>query len=662
MIKQSIRHITLYTIIILGVMGLLLSCGGGEADKKAFETIYNNYRKAVEKGDLETLKDFLTANRRAELSGEEAKSKLEMVQAMLPQNIKTVSVEVSDKTATLKVTGELSGRQMAGDIHFTLEGKQWKINKEEWQINLDSSSADNPVFTGETVSFWDGTDPPPGVEMILEGHQDDVSHLAYTPDGKYLISASYSDYSLRMWDARDGVELDTARTPKRVRSIAISADSAFIFTGDAYKNILRWPIQDNKIGPPETLAGDSGDYMSISSDGKYIAATAFQAPVLKLSLKSDQKTIPITRRTDHRVLLFSPSSQFLVGGGEGNYYTVWDTKNWREKRYSISKIGGDSTIAAIDVSRNEKYLATGHTDSSIVIYDFQERRELHNYFVKDASTSAVKFSPDNNILATAQYDNNIYLWNAATGKQLAVLSEHKEAATCLAFSPDGSALASGGEDRVIVIWRSGLKPDQDNPYEPGEADTGSDDSDNSRDSDYEPEWIEFDGHDNFIGDNNTNRTTPVWITKGDVSYELRESDNYMFVIRYGGMFQQDVELEESTGKYALIISWGAGERYNDNQDQTGLPYLYGYFLSRSDPEKIIEYLKGEQLLLSINSANEWGVMWGVFEIPPDTGSIRFFMHQADGTEPQNGSAAYFDEPGIFIFDNKDDAIAFAKEY
>jgi WD40 repeat protein len=658
------NKVSIYKIIVIwGAIFSLLCCGGNKANKQEFEKIYNEYRNALEQEDLNALKKYLSSRRQAEVLGKEAATKLKMVKSMLPQNTKITGVAVSGDSGNLEVTGDMAGQQMTGKIMFAREGGKWKIDKEEWQISFDTGgSSGSSGFSGETVPFMDDINKPPHVELIMEGHQDDVSHLAFTPDGRYLISASYSDFSLRMWDPIDGVELATARTPKRIRSMAISADSAFIYTGDAYKNILRWPIKDNTIGAPEKIASKAGDYLSISSDGKFIAATAFKEPVLKLSLKADDKTGPITKRKDHRVLLFSPSNDFLVGVGEGNYFTVWDTRRWREKRYSISKVSGDSSIFSIDISQDEKYMATGHSDSSIVIYDFQKRKELHNYFVKDASTNAVKFSLDNKILATAHYDNNVYLWDVASGQKLATLPEHREPATCLAFSPDGSILASGGEDRVIVIWRSGPTP-KSNDQDESQGDSTEDSTAYQKsDGSYEPEWVEFDGHDNLIGDNNTKKTSPIWISKGEVSYELKEEDNYLFAIRRGGMFQQDVPIEESTGKYALIISWGSSERYNNNLDQTGLPYLYGYFLSKTDPEKINDYLKGQQLLLSTNAANEWGLVWGVFEIPADTGTIRFFMHQADGHEPQNGSAAYFDEPGIFIFDSEDEAKAFVKEY
>jgi hypothetical protein len=56
------------------------------------------------------------------------------------------------------------------------------------------------------------------------------------------------------------------------------------------------------------------------------------------------------------------------------------------------------------------------------------------------------------------------------------------------------------------------------------------------------------------------------------------------------------------------------------------------------------------------------LIWGVFQVSKETGAIRFFMQQADGSGAQNGSAACFDDPGFFLFDIKKEAAAFVNAY
>ena len=129
----------------------------------------------------------------------------------------------------------------------------------------------------------------------------------------------------------------------------------------------------------------------------------------------------------------------------------------------------------------------------------------------------------------------------------------------------------------------------------------------------------------------------------------------------GKLFSGDAVLLKNS-RWVLLISWSSSERINQNDDQTGLPYLYGTMLNSKNPNRINAYLSGQKMVHSEQVPNEWGVIWGVFQVPEETGTIRFFMQQVDGRSAQNGSAASFDEPSIFLFDTEWEARAWVDTY
>lgn len=500
-------------------------------------------------------------------------------------------------------------------------------------------------------------------ERELTGHQGGINRLLFSPDGRYIYSVGYSDYSLRVWDPGTGSELVTRQTPKRIRGLAITPDGTGLYTGDAYKNLDYWPLNNGLPEKLENLDKKAGDFLTMHPEGKYIAFTAYQHPVLLWDIPKRQTIKVLGEKPDRRILCFSPSGNYLAAGGRGNSFSIWDAKKWREKRYPIKKVGKDSEVTSIDISMDDKYMATGHNDSSIVIFDFKKRREIHNFFVADASTHQVLFSPDGQTLATAHQNGNVYLWDVTTAKLYATLSGHGDAVTALAFSPDSSIVASGGDDRKILIWR--MNQDQTQAIIEAATESATESAPKSAqtpDPNYQPELIEIDGIANLIGDNNAAKPTPVWTSEGETRIEPGQDGNNVFAVRYGGSFWQEFKLEESTGRFALLVAWASSERINPGGEQTGLPYLHGYMLSKDASTQTTKNLQGQQLMLSASSENEWGILYGIFEIPPDTGSIRFFMQQADGKQAQNGSYARFDEPGIFIFDSEEEALKFMREY
>ncbi len=60
---------------------------------------------------------------------------------------------------------------------------------------------------------------------------------------------------------------------------------------------------------------------------------------------------------------------------------------------------------------------------------------------------------------------------------------------------------------------------------------------------------------------------------------------------------------------------------------------------------------------------EWTIMYGIFQVPKGTVAAQIFLHQAERRDfPQNGSAARFDDIGFYLFETKNDALNFVKQY
>jgi hypothetical protein len=140
----------------------------------------------------------------------------------------------------------------------------------------------------------------------------------------------------------------------------------------------------------------------------------------------------------------------------------------------------------------------------------------------------------------------------------------------------------------------------------------------------------------------------------------------LFVVRDGGYFLQDVTLPEgAVGKFAVLIGRGSTERINPDGAITGLPCLYGYMMAPGNPEggRVVAYLQGQQMSSSATSVGEWVKMWGIFKVPEGTGGIRFFLNQASRRgAPHDGSAARFDDLGLYLFTTEEEAESFAGSY
>lgn len=645
----------LSAIIAASVVVLLMGCGKRPTGQD-LERIYFDYHKALQTENTEALKNFITAERRQELTGEDAAMKISLIKEFLPVNIKVVETTVSGSRALLKVEGRMDDQKMTGEVEFSKEGGEWKIAKENWQMSVETETfAGTSSYTGGVKPFIPDPKKLPRVYQVLKGHQGEIYDIAFTPDNRYLLSAGYGDFTLRVWKIDSGEEMSAVRTKNRVRSFAVTPDGGNLLAADAADEITSWQIDEGILSNPRVITKNAGDQIAIAAQGKNFVTTGYRYPLQLWDLNTGTLIKKLSGKTNLRTLTFSNSGKYFANGSPGNTFTLWDTEKWKDKAYTIGKVSATSDVSSIDISNDDKYLATGHMDSSIVIFDLKKRREIHNFFVSNAATMDVKFTPDSTILATAQYDKRVYLWDAASARQLAALKGHSEAVARLAFSPDGTILASAGEDRQIFIWYGGdarqsgqVTPVRERKAAPGAA---------------KPEMMELKGVRNLVKNPYANQGLQFWKSRGDVSIDNDNEGNPYFAVRYSGDIWQDVILREAdAGRWALLISFSSSERINRDEDQTGLPYLYGYLLNRADNNRIDAYLQGQNMKHAVREPGKWSVIWGVFQVPPTSGGIRLFLQQADGRYAQNGSAANFDEPGIYLFDTEEEARKFAGEY
>ncbi len=178
--------------------------------------------------------------------------------------------------------------------------------------------------------------------------------------------------------------------------------------------------------------------------------------------------------------------------------------------------------------------------------------------------------------------------------------------------------------------------------------------------------LAINAQDNLLLNPDAESSIQNWKVTGNAQVEQASGQNNIFVIRNKGSFTQKIKLsEKSADKYILLIGIGSSERVNLDGVITGLPYLYGYLLDVDNPKggHINTYLTGEKLLGRVKNSSEWVMMYGVFQIPKGTVAAQISLKQAERKYfPQNGSAAKFDNIGLYIFENKNDALNFVRNY
>jgi WD40 repeat protein len=304
-----------------------------------------------------------------------------------------------------------------------------------------------------TARIWDAET---GSELaVLRGHEGAVRTAAFSPDGRRIVTASV-DNTARLWNAEDGAEIAVLEGHVRlVRHALFSPDGRRIVTASDDWTALLWDATNTtKIG---SLLGhtDVINAIAFSNDGRYVA-TASKDATARLWDVSSGTAIAVLKGhgSNIRDVAFSPDDRTLVTASDDETVRLWDVDSGNELMILRGHNLGAHTIAfSPDGSRFITASADGTaridviTGSQIRILEGHER-----------SVTAAAFSADGGYVVTASRDGTGRLWDAFDGTELAVLHGHEQAIQHIAGSPTADRFATASADATIRIWDTGGHP------------------------------------------------------------------------------------------------------------------------------------------------------------------------------------------------------------
>ena len=191
-----------------------------------------------------------------------------------------------------------------------------------------------------------------------------------------------------------------------------------------------------------------------SKDGRWMAVGRYGA--VEVYTLPDQKLVQTLEGMTGNVndVGFSADGEILfAAAGEPGLYGqlgLFLTKTW--ERLNLLEGHADSMYAA-DISPEDKIIATGSYDQTILLWDLKTGELLNTLTGHNGPVYDLEYHPTMPILASASGDRTVKLWDVTTGKRLDTFNEPEKEQYTVSFSPDGKHLAAAGVDRRIRIWQ-----------------------------------------------------------------------------------------------------------------------------------------------------------------------------------------------------------------
>jgi cytochrome c len=174
---------------------------------------------------------------------------------------------------------------------------------------------------------WDGTvrlwPLAGGAPRVLEGHQQTVNGVAFTPDGR-VVSAGY-DATLRIWPLAGDASPGIITLPAPLHAVAVTPDGEIVAAGAdgivrcfSLAGELRAEIE---VGPTPIIA------LAISPDGRLAAAAGIRGSVAIITLASHRlDRVLVGPGLPVWSVAFLPDSHTLLTGGTDRMIRRWDAR------------------------------------------------------------------------------------------------------------------------------------------------------------------------------------------------------------------------------------------------------------------------------------------------------------------------------------------------
>lgn len=296
---------------------------------------------------------------------------------------------------------------------------------------------------------------PTGMKLLrtLRGHSDTIYGLAFSPDGKKIVSGA-RDKTIKIWDVDSGERIATlVGHGKQVNSVSFSPDGKKIVSGGGDSTINIWDSDSGRI--IDVLEGHKNAVYStfFSPDGKKIISGSYDRTIKIWDPDSGRK---ITTLNGHTGLVLSvsasPDGKKIISGSNDKTIRIWDFISG-EKLVTFNE--GNSEINSVSFSMDGKRIVSGSWDSIVQIWDAQTGKLLHSLEGHTGSICFCVFTAQDHLLATLSIDGTVRLWNTKSWQTIAILSEQSvdNVLTKMAAHPTKPILAiPNRKDNIIKLW------------------------------------------------------------------------------------------------------------------------------------------------------------------------------------------------------------------
>ena len=270
---------------------------------------------------------------------------------------------------------------------------------------------------------------------VFDGHQGMVTSLAFSPDGKMLVSSGY-DRFIKFWNIGDGGLLGQISLPDTPNFLIFSPDGSKLAVASNLEVTL---VNSASMQIEQSIPLSSGDDLAFSPDGNLIyVSTPFRIAAIDSSAGATILEFP-----DPSTLV--PTLTVAQDGSivSATYETPDTVDN-----FALSPDGEQIITYTVDQSIDS---SSGVENVRLAVWNAKTGKYISEIKFSAVSIQVMKFSLDGSLLAIGN-SSEVWVWDTESWQLIKRFSGHSDLIEDLAFTPDGTKILSASRDGTIRVW------------------------------------------------------------------------------------------------------------------------------------------------------------------------------------------------------------------